>query len=341
MDELIYIISDTEIGRQDVMDDFSDDTQLIDFIVRIGHQENDPRVTLILNGDIFDFLKMGYKDSYPVSITEDISMWKLEEAIRAHKSIFIALKDFVGNPRHSLLFIIGNHDADLAWPALQKALRGELIHGNRIKFDYWYENPDIHVEHGNLIDPFFTIDPLKPIINYKGKRILSLPWGAQASSSHLVKIKSQFPKEEQLYPKPLALERFPEFKKASDKMKRDLTIRKLIVDPVAHIGNPNYKTPYIKFLGHFLRYGMDVLDDEKFIPERFKSLIKINPGKKVYIMGHSHVLYKGKISGIDCLSTDTWRNEYDLTKEGHKKPKSFAEIYMKNGRLDAATLKVL
>jgi UDP-2,3-diacylglucosamine pyrophosphatase LpxH len=341
MDELIYIISDTEIGRKDIMDDFSDDEQLVDFIVKIGRQEGDPRTTLILNGDIFDFLKMGYKDSYPLSITENISLWKLEEALNAHRSVFLALKDFISNPRHSICFIIGNHDADLAWPALQRGIREELVHGNRIKFDYWYENPDIHVEHGHLFDPFFAINPLKPTIYYKGTQILSLPWGAQASSSHLVKIKSRFPKEEQLYPKPLALEKFPEFKKASRKVKINLAFKKLLIDPLLHFGNPNYKTPYFKFLGHFLRYGTDVLDDKRFIPERFKSLIKTNPGRKIYIMGHSHVLYKGKISGIDCLATDTWRNEYDLTKEGRKKPKSFAEIYMQNGRLDAATLKVL
>ena len=341
MEELIYIIGDTELGKSDVMDDFSDDEVLIDFIAKIGHQQNDPRVTLILNGDIFDFLKMAYKDKYPVEITEDISLWKLEQIILHHRNIFVALKNFLSNPKHSIYFIIGNHDADLVWPGVQNRIKRELLYGNRIKFDFWFDNSDVHVEHGNLVDPFFMVNTKKPIVEYKGNKILSLPWGAQASISHLVKIKAAFPKEEQMYPKQTALNAYPDYRQASNKVKFNLAMKKLLIDPVKHFGDPNFKTPYVQFFKHFLRFGSDVLNDEKFIPSRFKSLIKKYPGKKAYILGHSHVLHKSRFASADCIVTDTWRDEFDMTKNNQKKPKSFAEVKMKNGRLEKAELKVL
>ncbi|MFC1749859.1 hypothetical protein ACFL2V_13755 [Pseudomonadota bacterium] len=341
MEELIYTISDIEMGRRDIMDDFSGDQDIVSFVGQIGSIQGDPRVTLILNGDIFDFLKMSHMGNYPRHITEEISMWKLSEVIENHKDVFKALRNFVANPRHSIFFIIGNHDADLAWPSLQNKIKQELEHGSRVRFNYVFQNDEVHIEHGHLIDPFFAINPLKPILGFRGEQILNLPWGAEASFSHLVKIKEEFPKEEQLYPKPLALKQNPEFKKASNNIKLKLLLRKLIIEPLTHPFDPAYRTPYIKFFKHFLKFGLDVLDDERFIGSRFKALIKRSPGKRVYIMGHSHVLDSRNIGDQKCFVTDTWRNEYDITKGGEQKRKSFAEIKMSDGKVGEATLKVL
>ena len=187
MKEKVFIISDIEMGRSDIMDDFTADAYFCNFIKKIQRENEGARLTLILNGDIFDFLKMAYKGSYPRHITEEMSSWKLQEVLRNHELVFAALKDFLKKDCNSVFFVIGNHDADLAWPSLQNTLRAHL-EGTafNLRFDYWYETPALHVEHGHLHDPFFSFKTSRPFVTYKGKKILNTPIGANICFSYLV-----------------------------------------------------------------------------------------------------------------------------------------------------------
>ncbi|HMR00859.1 MAG TPA: hypothetical protein PKA32_00545, partial [Candidatus Gracilibacteria bacterium] len=131
MKEYIYSISDIEMGRGDITDDFSDDQAVADFLEKIiaDHADENPvpRITLVLNGDIFDFLKMEYKGELPYLITEEISLWKLEEALKTHPGVFKAMKKFLdANEQTYTHFVIGNHDSDIVWPALQERIKKEL-----------------------------------------------------------------------------------------------------------------------------------------------------------------------------------------------------------------------
>ncbi len=340
MDHKIYFISDIEMGRGDIMDDFSDDYVLIDFIESINPRNTDKKTTLVLLGDIFDYMKMGYKGKYPRYVTEEISLWKTDEIIHSHKNVFNALKNYLKNPRCELIFIIGNHDADLAWPKVQNRIRETLRCHRQVKFAYRYSHKDIHAEHGHLIDPFFEIDTKKSTIEYKKQKILNLPWGAHACFTHLVEIKKQFPREESLYPNPLALHLNKEYKNASNKTKWNLLLKNGLINPVIYFYDPTYKVPYLKMLKHILLFGTNVLDDEKFINHRIKTIINKHPQKKIIILGHSHVLTDMEINGKKIFITDTWRDEYDLNNDENKKPKSYVEIHYKNDKLKSAELKL-
>lgn len=341
MKEKIYTISDTELGRGDITDDFTDDTIVASFLEKIRATDKDEHVTLVLNGDIFDFLKMCYEGEHPRYITENISLWKLEEAIKAHPVFFKTLKTFLHDPRHAVHFVIGNHDADLIWPALQTRLRNELDCHDRVTFDYWYRTKDMHAEHGHLQDPFFAHDTHKPIISYRGKRILNLPWGAYACFTHLVHLKKRFPKEECLFPNPRALAENPAYAAESRKTTWKLALRSLFLDPLAHFGDPTYRVPYLKFAHHLLRYGFDFLDDAKFIDARAEEVMRKNPDKKLLILGHAHLFEQMKKGDQQVFVTDTWRNEIDLNNNGTKKPKTYAEITCEDGTLVDAQLKKL
>jgi len=341
MEHKIYILGDVEMGRGDIMDDFTDDHLLVDFIEKITPSQHGEKVTLVLLGDIFDFLKMAYKGQYPRYITEEISLWKLDEIIISHSAVFKALKNFLDNPHCEIKFIIGNHDPDLAWPAVQEKIRETLRHRDQIEFGFNYVTDTIHAEHGHQTDPFFRTDTRRPIIRYDGQEILNLPFGAHACFTHLVHIKKKFPREESLYPNPLAMAKHNEYRKMSKKATLDLIAKSLILEPLLHPFNPTYRAPYLRFIKHGLKYGTNVVDDEKFIKDRVQKIIRKNPGKQVYVMAHAHVLSQTRIAQKHVFVTDTWRDEYDLNREERKKPKSYVEISCKNDKLNSAELKLI
>lgn len=336
MNEKIYAISDIEMGRGDIMDDFSDDDMVVRFVEAISKNK---KVTLVLNGDIFDFLKMSYKGKYPRYITEEISLWKLEEVWNAHPKVFEALTQFLKNPNHSIFFVIGNHDPDLAWPSLKKEIRKKLECENRIDFGYQYGHKDIHAEHGHLQDPFFNHKTRKPIVTFRGKKILNLPWGAQAVFSHLVHLKKKYPKEECMFPNPLALKQNKAFESESKKTTFRLALRSLFLDPIIHIGDPTYKVPYWGFAKHLLFYGSNFVDDEKFVKRRAHEVMQSNPSKKVFLLGHAHLVEKIERAHRKVLVTDTWRNEYNLNKNGAKKPKTYARIEYEGDEIVSTSLE--
>jgi hypothetical protein len=339
MNEKIYFISDIEMGRGDISDDFSDDAIFADFLEKIKSKTNDEKNILVLLEDIFDFLKMSYKGTFPRYITEEISLWKMDEIIQNHKLVFGTLKKFLENPNHEVHFIIGNHDPDLAWPKVQKRIQEALRTHNRVKFDYKFRNKDIHAEHGHLQDPFFENNTKKLFLKYRGEKILNLPWGAYACFSHLNHVKRKFPKEECLFPNPLALESNTEFKKFSKNSTWNLAIKSLIINPIIHFYDPTYRAPFLKLINHVLRFGFELVDDEKFINHRVNKVIRNNPDKNLIVLGHAHVLTNMEKHGRKIFITDTWRNEYDLNKNAKKKPKSYVKIEYEGSKLKTAELK--
>lgn len=339
MTEKIFVISDIEMGRGDIMDDFSDDQAVCDFTAKISTENPEAAITLVLNGDIFDFMKMAYQGEYPRYVTAEISLWKLNEVVKTHPLIFDAWKNFV-SAGNNIFFVIGNHDADLAWPALQEKIRG-LLGGNEtnVQFGFSYSHKDIHAEHGHMHEPFFSIDPLKSIIKYKGEEILNLPWGAQACFHYLVHLKKKFPVEERMFPKPMALQKNSQFKKESRKTIYKLALKEILLNPLLKFYDPTYRAPLRKFIGHVLQHGLNIVDDQKFVPTLLRRASRKNPGKKIIVLGHAHVLTDTASRTHRHIITDTWRNELDLTNNMAKKKKSYAEITYYGDHLQGAELK--
>ncbi|MCA9546640.1 MAG: metallophosphoesterase, partial [Myxococcales bacterium] len=141
--------------------------------------------TLVLNGDCIDFLHMGLVPAelggaeddeamYGLSFDESRSRWKLAWIVAYHRRSFEALCRFI-EAGHRVVFIAGNHDADLCFKAVQVDLRGHIAafaKGDRravmarIGFSDWFvhEPGRAWFEHGHRFDAYNTFpDPLTPI----------------------------------------------------------------------------------------------------------------------------------------------------------------------------------
>lgn len=336
----IFVISDIELGQGDLFDDFRDEKQLVAFIRRITAEKG--KNILVLNGDTFDFLKMQYRERFTHHITEEISLEKTEKIIATYPRIFQELSRFLKKSANRIHFNIGNHDHDLHWPAVQKKIRDVLGESAKITFGISYDTRDVHIEHGNQVDYLYKQDPTKPFLTHRGKQLLNLPFGYVAVSRYFIELKRRFPIEEKIYPRHQAFENFPEFKRQKQKIAFIFAIRGLILNFLFSLGDPVASVPYFNLFKHVFQHGLELYDEKKFLKKRFRDLVKLHPDKKVFLMGHLHLIHheispdKERI----FIVTDTWREEYNLAvgKEKVLKPKTYAQISYDNDKLQKVDL---
>lgn len=336
--EKVYIISDIEMGRGDVTDDFSGDDQVVSFIEALNIEATKQKTTFVLNGDVFDFLKMQYKGDYPSHITQEISLWKLEEVLRVHPKVFTALKKFLEHKNAHLFFVIGNHDFDLIWPALQERLK-QTLQSEKIEFGYHYKKDGMRAEHGHMHDMFFSHNQQEPIVEHNGQKILNLPWGADVTFEHLAPFKRRFPEEERHSPKPMATKKFKKFAREAQIMSGAIAFKSLILDPLTRFRKPTGRVPHGKIFRHIMRHGFEFIDDRKFVKAYAQDVSQKNPDEKLIIIGHAHVPADMIHRAHRIIATDTWRDERNLENHGHQKIKTYAEILFKNGQVSSAELK--
>jgi hypothetical protein len=135
-------------------------------------------IELVWNGDVFDFDAPWVKDG-----RSTFDEFALDEAgCAAHLRRILA--DHPGWVRaagrllaagHRLLVLSGNHDVELYWPAVRRALRGALADASgldaaavaaRVRFRAWFHVTEdgIYLEHGSQYDRFSSLRwPMIPL----------------------------------------------------------------------------------------------------------------------------------------------------------------------------------
>jgi UDP-2,3-diacylglucosamine pyrophosphatase LpxH len=153
-----------------------------------SHPSPEGRWTLVLNGDTFDFMHMDLRpegeaasmnlapEEYAcgLNFTSQRARFKLALMAAWHRRAFAALARFVADG-HQVVFVAGNHDADLAFPAVRNELvahlaayvpaaaRASLRKRVRVARWFWIEPGRAYIEHGHRFDPYTTFhDALMP-----------------------------------------------------------------------------------------------------------------------------------------------------------------------------------
>ena len=157
--------------------------------------DGEGNLELILNGDIFDFDSvMAIPEDPPFRVRwlekkrgldpeEEKTVYKMSKILADHPVFVRALHDFLRD-NHSLIFVIGNHDMELHWPAAQEELRRTLdlpdeIQTN-IRFCAWFylSGGETLVEHGNQYDSYCVCaNPVHPLVHVGGTDRVRLPFG--------------------------------------------------------------------------------------------------------------------------------------------------------------------
>lgn len=153
---------------------------------------------LVLAGDIFDFdavMALPASPPFPVRLLERLrgldpeeskSRFKIKVILADHPRWCAALREFVC-AGGKLVFVIGNHDLELHWPAVQAEVIAaldlpETLQAS-VRFTEWfYIAGDTLVEHGNQYDAYCVAsDPVCPYIDKAGTHHLRLPFGNLAA----------------------------------------------------------------------------------------------------------------------------------------------------------------
>jgi UDP-2,3-diacylglucosamine pyrophosphatase LpxH len=121
-------------------------------------------VELVVNGDCFDCLMAA-----PYLTTEDETTavdgaGKIGHIIAAHREWFDALGAFLREPGRRVTFLIGNHDLELAFPAVRDRVRRALgAPAGAVRFctrRAYRPLADVEIEHGCQFDPWNVIPGL-------------------------------------------------------------------------------------------------------------------------------------------------------------------------------------
>jgi UDP-2,3-diacylglucosamine pyrophosphatase LpxH len=171
----VYVISDLHLGgAADPANRegrgfriFTQTAALVSFLDGLaGRPPDGPRTELVINGDFVDFL---------AEPDPDTGAWTaLKSAPQAESllgriagpdregPVFDALGRFLGRG-HRLTLLLGNHDVELSFPAVRRALERRLGADGRRDLTFLYDGEayvigDVLIEHGNRYDEFNTND---------------------------------------------------------------------------------------------------------------------------------------------------------------------------------------
>jgi UDP-2,3-diacylglucosamine pyrophosphatase LpxH len=162
--------------RPDYLDD--ELAALLDHYRVTPSRSRSGRWHLVVGGDFIDFVGMLIEaraskeaildadDSGDAGLGSPaaVALEKLARAIDRHAIVFRALGRFV-REGHAITFVIGNHDVELHWPVVQRALREVIADGSRgsardrilarvhVEPIFFWAPGALFVEHGHRYDP--------------------------------------------------------------------------------------------------------------------------------------------------------------------------------------------
>ena len=183
----LHLVTGSRRGELNAFEDFFEDERFAELLAH--HQEQvgpGGGIELILNGDIFDLLKVRVGGVWPIEITDEVATEKLRQCLDGHPLFVRALRRFLENPRNQITYLPGNHDLDVWFPGPQALFRRYVAPEGaegRVRFitssDTYYLPEGIQVRHGHQLERIHRVDyDAMTRKRPDGREVLALPWGS-------------------------------------------------------------------------------------------------------------------------------------------------------------------
>lgn len=117
----VHVVSDLHMGGKPGFQILRETQRLANFILRLAAQRPKGRLALVLNGDVFDTLAEDLGGFVAVDDAPVVVQRIMDDASFA--AIWDAMATFVKTSGRTLVFVIGNHDIEIAFPTVQRLLR--------------------------------------------------------------------------------------------------------------------------------------------------------------------------------------------------------------------------
>jgi UDP-2,3-diacylglucosamine pyrophosphatase LpxH len=154
-DTLIVFVSDSHIGGDPGCDGFESPAELEALFEELAALECP--VELILAGDFFDFLQIG-------EVPEGTNRASVTMSRPEYADLFASLKDFRSREGKRVVYLPGNHDAEMWWnPEIQETLKAaglvdEFAYSYLATIETGGERRIVYCEHGNQLDPVNVVE---------------------------------------------------------------------------------------------------------------------------------------------------------------------------------------
>jgi len=160
----VHVVSDLHIGGENDFQILRETRKLAAFIRWVAEQQPDGRVALVLNGDIIDTLAEKNVDYIAVDNAEVVIGRIMADPQFA--PVWDSLADYVKQPGRTLIMVLGNHDLELSFPVVQRAVTKRLAGDDpaargRIQFSTMgagfscrVGDSRVFCTHGNEVDPW-------------------------------------------------------------------------------------------------------------------------------------------------------------------------------------------
>lgn len=165
MASTVYVISDLHLGGSDSfqMCSAAGRARLAEFLSWVTTQRSGERnVRLVLAGDVVDFLaeEDGPEEWSAFTADEERAVGKLDRIIGSTETVWTGLRGFVESGG-SLTILLGNHDIELALPAVRRRLLAAIApRGGQVEFLHdgeAFRCGRLLVEHGNRYDAWNAV----------------------------------------------------------------------------------------------------------------------------------------------------------------------------------------
>lgn len=344
INKTIIVISDIHLGagtnvnnRRNFLEDFHYDKELIEFIEyhSSGHYL-DREVELIINGDFFDLLSVPFVKYFDDEFwSEKSSLDKLQMILDAHSGVIDALCDFVSYPNNRIVYILGNHDAELVFESLRELVLAQIPEIDRHKMKILLNDDTVYIpeegivlKHGHeyeLAHQYSIKNCIATDINHN--KYFIPPWG----SYYVTRVINKF-------------------KESRDYINAVRPVNKFIINGII------YDTLYtVRFMFANFYYFMmvrfvmifkqnkklsEVLTHVKNEIHLFKNyetlteeFVTKDKNIKAFIVGHTHdPIFREYDDGSIFINTGTWTKMYNLDfgKNFHGAKLTFARIDIKD-----------
>jgi len=196
-DTLVVFVSDSHIGGDPGCDGFESPGELEALFEELTGYEGP--VELVLAGDLFDFLQIG-------EVPEGTDRAAVTISRPEYARLFAALERFRSGERKRVVYLPGNHDAEMWWnPEIQKTLRerelvDEFASSYLASFEVGGERKTVYCEHGNQFDPANIVEDYgDPLDTPLGHHVVTdftrriAPFGEVSRGLDLAEIKNVYP----------------------------------------------------------------------------------------------------------------------------------------------------
>ncbi len=348
----ILVISDLHLGaglivnkRKNFLEDFHYDKELIEFIeYHASFHYEDREVELIINGDFLDLLAVPFVPFFDDEFwSEEASLEKLKLIIEAHKEVFEALRNFLSFPKNKIVYILGNHDAELIFESLRQYLFEQFPINDREKFSILLNSDEVYVpvegvilKHGHEYELAHHYSVEKNIAtDVSGKKYFIPPWGSYYVSRVINK-----------------------FKEGRDYINSVRPINKFIINGIIYdslytirFGFANfYYFLMVRFLMIFKQNKsiFEILDLAKKEIQLFQNYevlteeyVTQNENVHALIVGHTHdPIFREYDDGSIFINTGTWTKMYNLDfgKNFYGARLTFAKVDVKEPTSEEGTV---